>query len=71
MSIFTRHHVYKVIYAVIKANNLHLGADKASRVANQYAVKHTWRVYTNTEEYTLFAYKFMSAYVILATRGLA
>ena len=61
MKAYTQEHVYKVIYTVIKCNNLHLGADKASRVANQYAVKATWIVYNNTKEYLKFAYKFILA----------
>ena len=61
MKTYTPEHVYKVIYTVIKRNNLHLGADKASRVANQYAVKATWIVYNNPKEYLKFAYEFMLA----------
>ena len=55
----TRHHVYHTVYEVIKYENSHLGEDKASRVANQAAVKLTWELYNDPHSYA----KYVNAYV--------
>lgn len=56
----TRQQVYQTVYVVIKHENSHLGEDKASRVANQYAVKATWHVYNLPRDYLNFADKFLT-----------
>ena len=45
----TQHQTYNLIYEVIKQQQLNRGVskDKASRVANQYAVKATWYVFNS------------------------
>jgi hypothetical protein len=68
MKSYTQTQVYRLIYSVIKLENLHLGVDKASRTANQYAVKATWKVYNNRTEYLEFISRHMTILSILSTK---
>lgn len=70
MKSFTQAQVYQLIYSVIKQENMHLGDDKASRIANQYAVKAAWTVYNNHTEYLKFVSKYMVMLSMLFTRDL-
>jgi len=54
----TTEHVYKIIYIVIKDSKLHLGEDKASAIANTFAVKATWHVFNSPSEYLRYAHIF-------------
>ena len=36
--------IYDLIHFVCKHDNLHLGEDRANRIATKYAVKATWAV---------------------------
>lgn len=47
----TRQQVYHTVYHVVKHDNSHLGEDKASRVANQVAVKSTWYLFNDPRNY--------------------
>ena len=47
--------VYKLLYKVVYMDNLQLnGPDKASRIANIYAVKATWIVYNSPKDIIKF-----------------
>ena len=59
MKSYTQAQVYQLIYSVIKQETISLGDDRASRIANQYAVKATWIVYNNPTEYLKFVSKHM------------
>ncbi len=70
MKSYTQAQVYQLIYAIIKNERIHLGADKASRLANKYAVKATWIVYNNPAEYIKFVNKFIALCTPSPTRDL-
>ena len=53
--------VYKLLYKVAYLDNLPLnGPDKASRIANIYAVKATWIVYNSPKDIIKFTSHLLS-----------
>ena len=53
--------VYKLLYDVVYLNKLQLnGPDKASRIANIYAVKATWIVYNSPKDIIKFTSQLLS-----------
>jgi hypothetical protein len=51
----TQRTIYDLIHFVCKHDNLHLGEDRASRIATQYAVKATWAAMHNPKMLIQFA----------------
>ena len=47
--------IYDLIHFVCKHDNLHLGEDRANRIATQYAVKATWKVMHNPKTIIQFS----------------
>ena len=47
--------IYDLIHFVCKHDNLHLGEDRANRIATNYAVKATWKVMHNTKTIIQFS----------------
>ena len=59
--LITPQQVYKLLYHVAYMDNLQLnGPDKASRIANIYAVKATWIVYNSSKDIIKFTAQLLS-----------
>ena len=59
--VMTPQQVYKLLYNVAYLDNLQLnGPDKASRIANIYAVKATWIVYNSPKDIIKFTSHLLS-----------
>ena len=59
--VMTPQQVYKLLYNVAYLDNLRLnGPDKASRIANIYAVKATWIVYNSPKDIIKFTSHLLS-----------
>lgn len=59
--VMTPQQVYKLLYNVTYLDNLQLnGPDKASRIANIYAVKATWIVYNSPKDIIKFTAHLLS-----------
>lgn len=51
----TQRTIYDLIHFVCKYDNLHLGEDRANRIATQCAVKATWAVMHNSKTIIQFS----------------
>ena len=59
--VMTPQQVYNLLYIVAYLDNLQLnGPDKASRIANIYAVKATWIVYNSPKDIIKFTSHLLS-----------